>query len=328
MKKIVITGGAGFVGSNLSQYLIKKKNIKVNIIDNLTTGKLGNLSEILKNGNLKFFKGNFSNSKLLKKAAKNSDTIIHMATTNLRVSLSNPNETIKNNLISYYKMLNSIKNIKNIKNIIYVSSSEVYGDSNDKYKDEKNTVCEPKTIYASTKLSGEYLTKNFSEKYKLNYIIIRPFNLFGKYSHLYGPSAEVIPRIILQLLKNKRPYIFGSGKQKRDFCEISYVVEGIYKCLKNLKKINRKTINIGTGKPISINELNLIISKVLQKKIKPIYLKERPGDYHHLSAKNEIIKKIYKKKTNTRKEITKFTIQLKNQFKNQSIYKVEKYNWN
>ena len=71
-----------------------------------------------------------------------------MATTNLRVSLSNPNETIKNNLISYYKMLNCIKNIKNIKNIIYVSSSEVYGDSNDKYKDEKNTVCKPKTIYA------------------------------------------------------------------------------------------------------------------------------------------------------------------------------------
>ena len=80
--------GQVFVGSNLSQYLIKKKNIKVNIIDNLITGKLSNLSEILKNENLKFYKGNFSNSKLLKKATKNSDTIVHMATTNLRVSVS------------------------------------------------------------------------------------------------------------------------------------------------------------------------------------------------------------------------------------------------
>jgi len=289
---------------------------------------LSNLSEILKSRNLQFFKGNFSNFKLLKKAVKNCDTIIHMATTNLRISLNNPNVTIKNNLISYYKMLNYFKNFEKIKNIIYVSSSEVYGDSNDKYKDEKNTACKPKTVYASTKLSGEYLTKIFSKKYNLNYIIIRPFNLFGKYSHLYGPSAEVIPRIILQLLKNKRPYIFGSGEQKRDFCEISYVVEGIYKCLKNLKKINRKTINIGTGKPITINELSRIISKVLQKKIQPVYLTERPGDYHHLSAKNKIIKKIYKKKTNTYKEIAKFTIQLKNHFKSKSIYKVEKYNWN
>ena len=99
MKKILITGGAGFVGSNLSQYLIMKKDIKVNIIDNLTTGKLSNLSELLNSENLQFFKGNFSNFKLLKRAIKNCDTIIHMATTNLRISLNNPNVTIKNNLI-------------------------------------------------------------------------------------------------------------------------------------------------------------------------------------------------------------------------------------
>ena len=303
--KILITGGAGFIGSNLVEKLIKNKHYVI-VIDNLETGSIKNIKKFLKNKNFRFIKSDFANVKILNSLSNKFDLIIHMATSNLRVSLNNYSKTFDTNSVKFFKFIDHVTKKRKCKKFIYVSSSEVYGDTKFKYKNEMD-ICNPKTVYAATKLEGEYLTNIFCKRLSIPYLIIRPFNTFGKNSHLTGESSEIIPRSILRLLHGYCPVIYGNGNQERDYIEVGSLVDYIYSIIKNFKLFNSKIINVGTGNPVKLKKLIKLIMEILKVKKKIKYLSERPGDYKFLSSKNLVLKKYLKnKKQNLKKDIEKY----------------------
>lgn len=294
MKKILITGGAGFFGSHIVEIFLKK-GFFVNIIDDFSSGKLENIKYFKNSDRLKIFKGSIGSKKILLKSMSGCEGVIHCATKNVRYSIKNPIDTHAVNSEYTIKLLNlSLK--KKIKKFIYCSSSEIYG--NCKYKKTKLKEIEnyqPSTVYGATKLAGEYYAQVYRDLYKLNLIIIRPFNLFGERAHLEGDSAEVISRFFVNLIKKKNIYIFGNGKNSRDFTYVKDAAKIFFKIYQSKGKFNAPLINLGYGKKFSINEVFNKISKILNNKnIKPKYIKKRPGDVKNLICDNSRLKKNFK----------------------------------
>tara|TARA_B100001059_G_C17729569_1_gene525443 strand:- start:44 stop:1021 length:978 start_codon:yes stop_codon:yes gene_type:complete len=303
--KILITGGAGFIGSNLVEKLIQNKHYVI-VIDNLETGSQKNIKKYFKNKNFKFIKGDFANVQILNRLSIKFDVIIHMATSNLRVSLNNYSKTFDTNSAKFFKFIDQVTKKKKCKKFVYISSSEVYGDTNFKYKNEKD-ICNPKTVYAATKLEGEYLSNIFCNRFNIPCLIIRPFNTFGKNSHLTGKASEIIPRSILRLLHGQSPVIYGNGDQERDYIEVGNLVNQIYSIIKNFKLFKNKIINIGTGNPVKLKKLIRLIMEILKVNKKIKYLSDRPGDYKFLSSKNLVLKKYLKnEKQNFKKDLEKY----------------------
>lgn len=294
MKKILVTGGAGFLGSHIVEIFLKK-GFHVNIIDDFSTGKLKNLKSFYNSKKLKVFKGSIGNKKILLKSIFGCEGVIHCATKNVRYSIQNPIDTHAVNSEYTIKLLNlSLK--KKIKKFIYCSSSEIYGNCT--YKTTKLKEVEnynPSTVYGATKLAGEYYARVYRDLYKLNLIIIRPFNLFGERAHLEGDSAEVISRFFVNIIKKKNIYIFGNGKNSRDFTYVKDAADIFFKIYSSKSKFKIPLINLGYGKNFSVNEVFRKISKILNnKKIKPKYIKKRPGDVKNLICDNSKLKKYFK----------------------------------
>lgn len=252
-KKILVTGGSGFIGSNLIKKLLKN-NYKVNSID-LSHDKT------VKDKNFKFFKGDVFNENILSKSLKNCEIIIHLAAS---LGVQNTDNDIiqclDNNINGTKKVLQAAKKAK-IKHFISISSSEIYGDQK-KFPLEENFNPQFKSIYGLSKIAGEQYVKGFYQKYNLNYNIIRFFNVYG--------SGQKNNFVISKFLKNAmegRPLeVYGNGEQIRSFCHIEDATDGVISILNKGKK--NETYNIGNDKePISILKLALIIKKILKKKV-------------------------------------------------------------
>ena len=247
MKNILITGGAGFIGSNLSEYLIDK-GYKVQVVDDLSTGKLENLNNL----KIKFYKKdildiNKTNFK------KKIDIIIHLAA-KAEILIAKDKEEIysKSNLNALQSLLNFASKNK-VKKLIFASSASIYGDTKNK-KISENFRSDPKHFYAYTKLIGEKMIINYSKINKFNYTIFRFFNIYGK------KSTAVVAKFIAQKLQNKKITIFGDGKQKRDFLHIDDLNRAIFQSIK-IKKSNNQIYNLGSGKPESVINLKKIVSE-------------------------------------------------------------------
>ncbi len=260
MKNILITGGAGFIGSNLAEFLYKKK-FNIFIVDDLSIGKRENLS----NNKIKFYKTNLTKINNLK--FKNSiDVIIHLAA-KAEILITKKKEKIytKSNLEALQILLNFASK-KKVKKIIFASSASIYGDTKNKKIDEKFR-SDPKHFYAYTKLIGEQMIINYSKINNINYTILRFFNIYGK------NSVAVVAKFIAQKLQKKKITIFGDGKQKRDFLHIKDLNEAIYKSI-IMKKSNNEIYNLGSGKAQSIIYLKKIISNLKDH----IFLDKRNDD--------------------------------------------------
>lgn len=260
MKNILITGGAGFIGSNLAEFLYKKK-FNIFIVDDLSIGKRENLS----NNKIKFYKTNLTKINNLK--FKNSiDVIIHLAA-KAEILITKKKEKIytKSNLEALQILLNFASK-KKVKKIIFASSASIYGDTKNKKIDEKFR-SDPKHFYAYTKLIGEKMIINYSKINNINYTIFRFFNIYGK------NSVAVVAKFIAQKLQKKKITIFGDGKQKRDFLHIRDLNEAIYKSI-IIKKSNNEIYNLGSGKAQSIIYLKKIISNLKDH----IFLDKRNDD--------------------------------------------------
>ncbi len=309
---ILITGGAGYIGSHIAEHLIRKK-INVIIIDNLKTGY-----KRLINKNSVFIKSDINNKNLLIKTIKkyNIHTIIHLAAyLNVSEAEKNKKKYFKTNILGTKSILDSCKN-SNVKNFIFSSSCSVYGNIKGSVS-EKNKL-NPKGYYAYTKLESEKLIINYSKKYKLNFGILRYFNVAGastsgKIGEINPSHGHLIKNLAIQYLKKKpKINIFGNnyntkdGTCVRDYIHISDLVDIHLKCLKYLNTKKKSFIlNCGYGKGYSVNEIVKIFKK-LKKNLTIKYTNRRPGDVDQVYANNNKIKKILRwkpKHNNIRKII-------------------------
>ncbi len=280
---ILITGGAGFIGSHLSENLNDDKRVKkIYIIDNLSSGSKKNISRILKGKKIKFIKQDIRNINKIKKYFRDISTVFHLAgLVDVTYSIKNPIEYFKNNLLGTLNILECMK-FHNVKKIIFAASSSCYGNAGKKSISETQKI-EPESPYAYTKNSAEELIKLFSKMNKINFISLRLFNVYGPRAKMTGNYASVIS-IFLNQKKNQRPLtIVGDGNQSRDFVHVEDVVEVFKKA--GFKKIKNKIFNIGTGKSVTINK----IAKIFGGKKK--FIPKRIGDLKFSKAKIFKVKK-------------------------------------
>jgi UDP-glucose 4-epimerase len=272
--RVLITGGAGFIGSHLTDELVKNNHVL--ILDNFSSGERENIAHHEGKSNVEIIAGDIRNKDLLAKITKNVDVVYHLAVQCLRVSIKNPDVTHEVNATGTLNLLKaSLEN--SVKRFIYVSSSEVYGTAI-KIPMSEDHPLEPITVYGASKLAGELYALAFHRTYGLESIVIRPFNTYGPREHLHGVYGEVIPRFVLRIVNDASPIIFGDGNQTRDFTYISDTVRGII-LASECDTIIGQAVNIARGQEVSITNLAEIIAGGLnKKKIKPVYETTRPGD--------------------------------------------------
>lgn len=273
-KKILITGGAGFIGSHLVDALSQDNNVVV--LDNFSSGKKENLSQHLQNPFVTIFEGDVRDKSLLGKITKEIDVVYHLAVQCLRVSIKDPETNHEVNATGTLNLcMASLGN--NVKRFVYVSSSEVYGTAKRIPMTEDHSL-EPTTVYGASKLAGELYTLAYYRTYGLKSMVVRPFNTYGPREHFEGAYGEVIPKFVLRVLNNMPPIIFGDGTQTRDFTYVSDTVRGIMMASECDDMIGQ-TVNIARGKEVSISDLaNIIGEKLGEKNLKPVYEQKRPGD--------------------------------------------------
>ena len=268
--KILVTGGAGFIGSNIVDALIEKKH-KVAIVDNLATGNMKNV-----NKKAKFYKvsvTDFNKIENIFKKEKFDVVIHHAAQLDVRKSVADPSFDADVNIKGTINILEACKRTK-VKKIIFASSGgTIYGECSSKAPDEK-AFANPLSPYGVAKLSVEHYIKCYSALYGLKYTVLRYANVYGPRQDPFG-EAGVVAIFIGKMLKNDPVFIFGDGKQLRDYV---YVKDVVSANLKALTKGNNEIINIGTHKTFSVNQLEKELAQITNYKNKPIYKPKRSGE--------------------------------------------------
>jgi len=286
MKKVLITGSEGFIGSHLVEYLVKKKyKVKAFVLYNSYADKgwLQTLdAEILKKIEIHF--GDIRDDKNLSLAFKNVDHVIHLAALiGIPYSYSSTKSYIDTNIIGTYNILEQCIKSK-IKKLIITSTSEVYGSAL-KIPIDENHKLQAQSPYAATKIAADKLTESYIKSFNLNAVIVRPFNTYGPRQS----TRAVIPTIITQILKNKNIEL-GSLTPKRDFNYVYNVCDAFEKILKS-NKLNGKEVNICSGESISILNLIKLISKILKKNVQIKMSKKRlrpiKSEVDHLKGSNK-----------------------------------------
>jgi len=273
MNVLVVTGGAGFIGSNLAEELAKRED-EVIIIDDLSTGKMENIKDVVKRSNVEFVNGSVTNMKLLEELFRDVDYAFHQAAIpSVQRSIENPGATNEANITGTLNVLIAARDC-GVKKVIYASSSSVYGDTMELPKRE-DMKPNPLSPYAVTKLVGEYYCKAFNEVYGLKTVCLRYFNVYGPKQDPASEYAAVIPRFVTRVLNNQPPVIYGDGNQTRDFTFVKDVVNA--NILAAEKNVNG-TFNIANGQRVSINELANRIMEIAGVKLSPVYDTPRKGD--------------------------------------------------
>jgi len=268
--KVVITGGAGFIGSHLVDYLLQVKKIKkISIIDNLKDGSKKNLKKALNSKKVTLNKADIRNFRKIENYFKGSDVVIHLAgMSDIVPSIENPIEYIETNFNGTLNILEAMKK-HGVNKIVYSASSTCYGIPK-KTPTNENEKISTKYPYAFSKYAGEQLIDHYSKVYKLNYISLRLFNVYGTRSRTNSAYGAALGVFLKQKLANKPFTVVGNGKQKRDFIYISDVCEVFKKAI--FSKIKNEIFNVGYGNPESVNKLIKLIGG------KKIYIPKRPGE--------------------------------------------------
>jgi UDP-glucose 4-epimerase len=279
--KILVTGGAGFIGSHLVDALLLE-GCSVRVLDNLSNGKRDNFKHHQDNKNFDFYMGSVTERSNVTESMVGIDTVFHLACLGVRHSIKHPFENHRVNAEGTLLTLQEAYKA-GVEKFIYCSSSEVYGTANHVPMQE-NHPTNPCTVYGASKLAGEAYARAFYDTYGLRTVILRPFNTYGPRSHHEGDAGEMIPKSIVRALNGKSILIFGDGSQTRDFTYVEDTATGFIKALKCEEMVGC-TLNIGSNYEISVKKVAEIILKIIDNPSSKInYLKNRPGDVMRLYA--------------------------------------------
>jgi UDP-N-acetylglucosamine 4-epimerase len=286
--RFLITGGAGFIGSNIVEYLLKYNACHVRVLDNLSNGYLSNIEEFNKFSNFEFINGDIRDYNTCVSSLDQVDIVFHQAALgSVPRSITDPITSNDVNITGFLNMLLSSQRSKSIKKFIYAASSSTFGDSIELPKIEGNEG-KPLSPYAVTKAVNEMYGDVFSKVYNFHTVGLRYFNVFGPKQNPANPYAAVIPLFCKNHIEGKASTINGDGKTSRDFTFVENVVQANIKAA--FSEFNTHQIfNVACGNQISLNEVISILNKISKKTIYPYYSEERIGDIKHSMAS---IKKI------------------------------------
>lgn len=280
--KVLVTGGAGFIGSNLSDELIRQ-GAEVTILDNLVTGFRENLDEI--EGEFEFIEGDLNDDAALERAVSGVDVIFHQAALpSVPRSVDDPSETHEACVNGTFNLLVKAREAR-VRRLIYAASSSAYGDQPILPKVE-TMAPEPLSPYAAAKLVGEYYCSVFNKVYGLETISLRYFNVFGPRQNPSSMYSGVISRFIDALMRGEMPVIYGDGEQSRDFTYIENVVQANISAARTKCGLG-SVMNVANGERVSLNELLSVLKGITgEPSVEAVYKEERKGDVRHSQADN------------------------------------------
>jgi UDP-glucose 4-epimerase len=280
MSRVLITGGAGFIGSALSRHLAASHDVVV--LDDLSSGKHDNIRGV----DLEFQEGSILDVELVNTLVAEIDMVFHLACKGVRHSIHEPLFNHEVNTTGTLNLLEAARQF-GISRFVYTSSSEVYGTAVRVPMAEDHPT-QPHTVYGAAKLAGEAYARAYHLTYGVETMVIRPFNSFGPRSHHEGDSGEVIPKFIVRAMNGIPPVIFGDGSQTRDFTYVDDTAAGIAAASMTDSLVG-KTINLGSGQEVRIDDLAKLVLRVIdQPSLDPIHDLPRPGDVHRLIADSSL----------------------------------------
>ena len=289
MSSYLVTGGAGFIGSNIVEALVKKGE-RVKVIDNFVSGKRTNLSSV--SDKIELIEGDIRDLSLLRKVTKGVDYILHQAA--LRSVPKSVGDPVSYNEVNVGGTLNVLLAAKEagVKRVVCASSSSIYGDT-ETFPEKEMHLPLPISPYAASKLAGEHYCHVFSKIYGLETACLRYFNVFGPRQSLESQYAVVVPRFIISMLNNESPPVHGDGKQSRDFTYIDNVVEANILAA-HTPGVSGEVFNVACGKDYTV--LNLVdqLNKIMNKNLKPKFTPPRPGDVQRTLADISNARKLLK----------------------------------
>ena len=276
----LVTGGAGFIGSNLTEGLLAR-GFKVRVLDNLSTGKLENLEAV--RSQIDFLQGDLRSDSDLKKAVRGVSYVFHLgAIANVPQSVDQPLMTHEVNVTGTFRLLQASREA-GVKRFVFTSSSAIYGETN-KFPSTETELPQPESPYAASKIMGEYYCRNFSTLYGLETVALRYFNVFGPRQNPKSRYACVIPIFLKCFLEGVPPEVHWDGKQSRDFVHVEDVVAANLLAMK-APRVSGEAFNIGTHSEVRVLDCLKGIQKFLGiKKVKLRYTPKRAGDVRRTFA--------------------------------------------
>lgn len=285
--RVLVTGGAGFIGSELVRQLVER-GLQVVVVDNLVNGRRENLDGIDAAG-MTLVVADVRDLPTVAPLLSDVDVVYHLACLGVRHSIHSPMQNHEVNATATLGLLQAAYD-KDVPRFVYVSSSEVYGTAVETPISEL-TPTFPMTVYGGAKLAGECYARAFHRTYGYPATIVRPFNTFGPRSHHEGDSGEVIPKFMLRAMTGKPLVIFGDGLQTRDFLYVSDTARGIIACGESEAAIG-ETVNLGSGAEITICALADAVRRVVGREVVLTFEPQRPGDTLRLWSENAFASKL------------------------------------
>jgi UDP-glucose 4-epimerase len=271
---VLVTGGAGFVGSHVVDRLVGS-GYRVAVVDDLSRGKLSNVKRHLKNGRLCFFEGDVRDAQVVRRCIRGVDAVVHLAgVISVPFSVENPSLTFDVNVNGTLNLLEACAKAK-VRRFVFVSSCSVYGEPNYLPVDEKHPTC-PLSPYAASKLEGEERCKNHQEQHGLSTVILRLFNVYGPRQG-FNAYSGVITRFLSRARERMPLVIFGDGLQTRDFVHVSDVSEAVLRAVET-EGVEGEVFNIGFGRATSVNSLAKSVLDLAGASTGIVYDKPRVGD--------------------------------------------------
>jgi len=295
--KYLVTGGAGFIGSNIVKELLKRGKF-VRVLDNFATGKRENVFEFKNNPNFELIEGDLRSFHIVRNAVKGMDYILHQgALPSIPRSINDPITTNEVNILGTLNILEAAKEF-GVKRVVYASSSSVYGNSEESASGRSEMLpktedmpVQPLSPYALSKYTGERYCQIYYKIYRLETVVLRYFNVFGPNQDPTSQYSAVIPKFVKLMKEDQSPTIYGDGMQSRDFTYVANVVEAnLLAC--TTKGIAGEVFNIACGEKYTVLQLVESINKILGKSIEPVFEKARVADVKHSLADIEKAKKM------------------------------------
>jgi UDP-glucose 4-epimerase len=283
-KRVLVTGGAGFIGSHLVD-LLAHTGSNVTVFDDFSTGSRGNIADAVSQRRVRVVTGSILDPHAVAEAMEGCDLVYHLAVQCVRRSLRDPRQSHDVNATGTLTVLEAARKL-GIERFVYCSSSEVYGNASDGLLSEDATLCRPVTVYGAAKLAGELYTDAYRQTYGLPTVIVRPFNAYGPRAHHQGDLAEVVPRFVIRALNGRPPTIFGDGSNGRDFTYVTEVARGLALAGASDRAVGSK-INIAYGRIVTVREVaEVVLAACGRNDMTVAYHGARPGDVHWLHADN------------------------------------------